>query len=138
MYLTVTADADGRLTLPAFAARGMDCAPGETVKIKLNLAADTGEDGKPPSEQAARVRGEYGADGYTVSGGVINLPIKLLNDAGIPLGNEISVLSSDGVLIVAAANGGRQRDLTDELGCFMAELGCDPECVETVEVTLPF
>jgi hypothetical protein len=75
---------------------------------------------------------------YTVEGHQINIPAKLLAGAGISPENGLSVLSSDGVLIIVAASRGYQRDLTDELGCFLEELGYDPETVETVEPVIPF
>jgi hypothetical protein len=101
--------------------------------MKNKYPSATVSDGGSPAVPA-----DCGVKAYTAEGDAINIPLKLLENAGIPPDNAISVLSSDGVLIIAAANCGHQRDLTDELGCFLEELGFDPETVETIEPAIPF
>jgi hypothetical protein len=137
VYLSAVVNSNGSLTIPAFAARGLGYQPGNEVQLAL------------PTEMCShccndsellirRVCDDYSGEGYSIDGMEINIPFKQLNDAKIPMGSEISVLSSEGMLIIAVASGGLQRDLTDELGCFMAELGYDPQSVETVKAALPF
>jgi hypothetical protein len=41
-------------------------------------------------------------------------------------------------MIIAITDDEHQRDLTDELSCFLEELGCDPERVETARAAQPF
>ncbi len=139
VYLNATVSDDGSLTLPAFAVRGLGYAPGEDVNLALptEMCAAVCDDSELLIK---RTCGDYddGGDGYTTEGDDINLPAKLLQDSGVPLGSEISVLASEGMLIIAVTGDGRQRDLTDELGCFMNELGYDPELVQTVSAALPF
>jgi hypothetical protein len=66
---------------------------------------------------------------YTTFGERLNIPGGLLIDAGLALGTEITVLAADGMLLVAAVEGDRLPELTDELGCVMSELGYDPELI---------
>jgi hypothetical protein len=42
------------------------------------------------------------------------------------------------MVIIAAADEECRRDLTDELGCFMEELGYDPQLIESVEADIMF
>jgi hypothetical protein len=70
---------------------------------------------------------------YTSLGAEMNIPSELIIGAGIELGAELSVLTADGLLLIAAAESEHLRDLTDELGCFMREQGFEPE--ETYSVT---
>jgi hypothetical protein len=118
IYLNTAVEKDGSLTIPAFAARGLGYKPGDRVQLTLPVTRAAG--------------------GYTSDGAELNIPARLLRAAFVPAGSDISVLSASGMLIIAAASGGQQRDLTDELSCFMTELGCDPESVETAEAILPF
>jgi bifunctional DNA-binding transcriptional regulator/antitoxin component of YhaV-PrlF toxin-antitoxin module len=139
MYLRVTADADGRLTLPAFAARSMGFAPGEAARIVLWMDGGAGsqcamarvrEDG---AETVMEPCGKERGGSYTTQGGIINIPVKLLDDAGISARSDISVLSSEGIVLIAAADSEHQRDLTDELSCFLEEFGYDPERVDAAQ-----
>jgi hypothetical protein len=139
-YLSAVVNGDGSLTIPAFAVRGMGYAPGDEVGLAIpteTCAAACGGSGL----LIRRVCGSFqgGGNGYTTEGDEINLPEKLLTGCGVPLGSEISVLSADGMLIIAVTGDDeRQCDLTDELGCFMEELGFDPELVQTVPALMPF
>ena len=137
VYLNSTVNPDGSLTIPAFAIRGLGYQPGEDVHLALPTEMCSSDCGDSKL-LIRRVCDDYSGEGYSVEGDEINIPWKLLHDADILAGSEISILSSNGMLIIAVASDGLQRDLTDELGCFMAELGYDPESVETVKATLPF
>jgi hypothetical protein len=65
---------------------------------------------------------------YTAQGEILNIPEEILLGAGLPQGSELSVLLSDGMLIIAGAhNTERLQSLTDELSCVMEELGYDPD-----------
>ena len=137
IYLSATVKSDGSLTIPPFAVRGLGYQPGAAVN--LALPADTCcADCKDSELLIKKVCNDYTGEGYTSDGDDINIPLELLRESGIRTGSEISVLFSDGMLIIAAVSGGRQRDLTDELGCFMAEIGYDPESVETHKAAMPF
>jgi len=137
VYLSATVNPDGSLTIPGFAVRGLGYLPGGEVHLALptEMCAHACEDSEL---LIRRVCDDYSGEGYSTEGSEINIPLELLNESDIPAGNEISVLSCSGMLIIAAVSNGLQRDLTDELGCFMAELGYDPESVETVQAALPF
>jgi antitoxin component of MazEF toxin-antitoxin module len=137
VYPTATVNPDGSLTIPAFVVCGLGYPPGGEVRLALpeEMCGHACEDGELPIR---RVCDEYGDGGYTAEGDAINIPLGLLKAAGLKAGSEISVLSSDGMLIIAATGDDSLRDLTDELGCFMAELGHDPESVETLEANVPF
>lgn len=137
VYLTVTVDGDGTLTIPAFAMRGLGYRPGKDVQLALPTEICSA-DCDDSELLIRRICDDYSGEGYTTEGDTINIPLELLEATGIKTGSDISVLSSDGMMIIAVTDGERQRDLTDELGCFMAELGHDPECVETLEAALPF
>lgn len=137
VYLSATVNPDGSLTVPAFAVRGLGYQPGG--EVHLALPTEMCDHACEDSELLIRrVCDEYSGEGYATEGSGINIPLERLNGADIPAGNEISVLSCSGMLIIAAVSNGLQRDFTDELGCFMAELGYDPESVETVQAALPF
>jgi antitoxin component of MazEF toxin-antitoxin module len=69
---------------------------------------------------------------YSSLGTELNIPAALLIGAGLDAGAELSVLSADGMLIIAATEPEHQRELTDELSCFMEELGFDPEEIYSV------
>ncbi len=118
VYLNATVSDDGSLTIPAFAVRGLGYAPGEDVNLALptEMCAAVCDDSELLIK---RTCGDYddGGNGYTTEGDDINLPAKLLQDSGVPLGSEISVLASEGMLIIA---------------------GYDPELVQTVSAALPF
>jgi len=136
VYLTVTVNADGTLTIPAFVVRGLGYQPG--AEVGLALPTDICPADCEDSELLIRrVCDDYSGEGYINEGDVINIPLELMQAAGIQVGSELSVLYAEGMMVIAACDG-KQRDLTDELGCFMAELGYDPESVETVEAALPF
>ena len=137
VFLTATVNDDGSLTIPAFVARGLGYLPGGDVHLALPTEICS-EECIESTLLLQKICDDYIGKGYTAEGETINLPPELLNNAGISLGSDISVLSSDGMLIIAVTGGGHQRDLTDELGCFMAELGYDPESVETLGAALPF
>ena len=129
-YITVTVNDNGTLSIPAFAVRGLGYQPGAAVSLALPTEICSAE-----CEASAllirRVCDDYSGEGYTTENNMINLPLELLEAADIETGSAISVLSSDGMMIIAVTSGDIQRDLTDELGCFMAELGYDPESVES-------
>jgi len=137
VHLTATVDKDGSLTIPAFAVRGLGYKPCTTISLALpteTCSADCAD-----SELLIRkVCDNYKGEGYTTEGEEVNIPLELLQVADICAGGKISVLTSDGMLIIAATSDERQRDLTDELGCFMSELGYEPECIETLTPALPF
>jgi hypothetical protein len=134
VYLSATVNKDGSLTIPAFAVRGLGYKKGDEVSLAVpteNCACRCAD-----SELLiARVCDER--TGYTTDGDELSIPAALLQNAGIPLDNAFSVLSAEGVLVIAAAANGLQRDFTDEIGCFLEELGYDPDTVETVN-PLPF
>ena len=136
VFLCTSVKPDGSLTLPPFAVRGLGYQPGAVVRLTLptDICAQECEGG---GLLVKRVCGDDGSEGYTTYGGEINIPLALLSGASIPPGNEIIVLSSDGMLIIAAVGEGYQSDLADVLGCLMADLGYDPETVEAVEAALP-
>jgi antitoxin component of MazEF toxin-antitoxin module len=75
---------------------------------------------------------------YQSTGSTINIPIAVFEDAGLPLGGDISVLVSDGMFVIAATTAERQTDLTDAFSCLMEELGYDPDHVETISSALPY
>ena len=137
VYLTATVNNDGSLTIPGFAVRGLGYKEGSNINLVLptDICCADCEDSELLIK---RVCDNYNGEGYTNDGDVINIPGSLMKDAGIWVGSKISVLSSKGMLIIATASEGRLRDLTDELGCFMAELGYDPEIVETLNAAIPF
>jgi hypothetical protein len=68
---------------------------------------------------------------YSTDSGELNIASELLISAGVTLGSDISVLVADGALIIVAAED-IQREITDEIGCFMEEIGCDPEAIFTL------
>jgi hypothetical protein len=135
LYLTTAVDPDGSLTLPAIATRTLGCAPGDEVRFAI---PDNGcPDHDPESSQTLpRNRRDGDSNRYTTDGENLNIPASRLAVAGIPPGSEISVLAADGALVIAAAANGLQRDLTDELSCFLQELGYDPETVDTTRPLL--
>jgi len=137
VYLNATVKEDGSLAIPSFAVRGLGYLPGDDVNLALptEICAVDCEDSELLIK---RVCDDYCDQGYTTEGSTINIPLDTLRSARINPGSRISVLSSDGMLIIAVTGGGRQRDLADELGCFMAELGYDPDNVETLKAALPF
>lgn len=137
VYLNIVVHEEGHLVIPAFAVRGLGHRPGD--EVNLILPTDCCANDCAESQLLIKcVCGGFSGDGYTTEGDEINLPLQLLDRAGIPAGSNLSVLNSDGMLIIAAASGGHQTDLTDALGCLMAELDYDPDVVETVEAALPF
>jgi len=137
IYLSAPVKGDGSLTIPSFAVRGLGYKPGADVNLALPTEI-CDADCEDSELLIKRVCDDYSGEGYTTEGGSINIPLELIRGAGIRPGSMISVLSSDGMLIIAATDDGRQSDLTDELGCFMAELGHDPEKVESIRAALPF
>jgi bifunctional DNA-binding transcriptional regulator/antitoxin component of YhaV-PrlF toxin-antitoxin module len=128
VYLTAAVNKNGALTIPAFAVRGMGYEPGDKVNINIPLG---GCPSKCEDSELLLSRGCGAADNYTTDGEDVNIPARFLAGAGIAPGSEISVLSADGALVIAAAANGMQRDFTDEIGCFLEELGYDPETVDT-------
>ncbi len=139
VYLSATVNKDGTLTIPAYAVRGLGFLPGRQVDLALPAElCDCACGGSELHLQRMCGQAEdFGGD-YTTEGCAINLPEEMLERAGIPLGSDISVLSADGMLLIAVSGDGMQEDLTDELTCFMEELGYDPETVEILEAALPF
>jgi hypothetical protein len=137
VYLSMKINDDGSLTIPAFAARGLGYEPGEEINLTLPVRHCLC-DCEDNELFLSRCCGDAECGGYTSDGDELNIPARLLCEAGIPAGSGVSVLSAEGMLIIAAGGDGMQSDLTDELGCFMAELGYDPESVETSEAALPF
>jgi hypothetical protein len=69
---------------------------------------------------------------YSTDSGELNIASELLINAGVTTGSDISVLVADGALIIVAAED-IQREITDELACFMEEIGYDPEEIFTVQ-----
>ena len=67
---------------------------------------------------------------YSSFGVELNIPAELLIEANLELGTEMSVFIADGMLLIAATDA--EFSLTGELGCFMDELGYDPELIFTV------
>ena len=136
-YTSAIVNEEGTITIPAFIARGYGYLPGDEVPLVLPTDCCT-QNCEESGLLIKQICGDCDSDGYTTDGDDINIPLWMLGETGIPVGSEISVLRSDGMLIIAAISGGHQRDLTDELGCFMTEIGHDPEIVETIEAALPF
>jgi hypothetical protein len=69
---------------------------------------------------------------YTSLGAELNIPAEMIIGAALELDAELSVLSANGMLLIASAERERQRDLTDALSCFMEEIGYDPEEIYSV------
>jgi len=135
VYLSAAVNPDRSLTIPAFAVRRLGYLPGDEAHLALpvEICARACDDSEL---LISRVCDDYSDKGYTTAGAEINIPLKLMTEAAIPAGSEISALSSAKMPVIAAVNDGLQRDLTDEPGCFMAELGYDPESVETAQAAL--
>jgi hypothetical protein len=69
---------------------------------------------------------------YSTSNGELNIASELLISAGVTPVSDISVLVSKGMLVIVAAED-IQQEITDELSCFMVEIGYDPEEIFTVQ-----
>jgi hypothetical protein len=69
---------------------------------------------------------------YSTNNGELNIASELLISAGVTPGSDISVLVPNGMLIIVAAED-IQSEITDELTCFMEEIGYDPEVIFTVQ-----
>jgi hypothetical protein len=138
VHFESTVRKDGSFTVPAFFVRGLGYLPGE--KVTLSVPVDSCGYGCDESVLALdRVCNDEDCEqSYTTEGGDINIPIAVFEDAGLPLGGDISVLVSDGMFVIAAAEKEHQADLTDALSCLMEELGYDPESVEKISSALPF
>ena len=121
VYLSATVDSDGALTIPAFAVRGLGYEPGDEVNLTLPVTQAIC-DCDDNELFLSRCCAEAECGGYTNDGDELNIPARLLCDAMIPAGSEISVLSADGALLIIAAEEPLD-ELPLELTCFLAELG---------------
>lgn len=115
---------DGTLTIPAFAARGLGYEPGDQVDITIptnQYICDC-----PENELfIGRVCGDASCSGYTSDSDDLNIPARLLADASIPMGEDITVLVAEGALLIVAAEE-LLEELPTELCCLLNELGISP------------
>ena len=121
VYISATVNSDGTITIPVFAARGLGYEPGDEVNMTLPVE-QTICDCDDNELFLSRCCSEAECSGYTSDGDELNIPARLLCDAMIPAGSEISVLSADGALLIIAAEEPLD-ELPLELTCFLAELG---------------
>jgi hypothetical protein len=114
VYINATVSKDGSLTIPAFAARGLGYEPGD--EVCLALPTDLRSCDCQESE-------------------LLVTPVCAADEEEVPTRQEagVSLLCSDGMMIVAVTEKEHIQDLTDALSCLMEELGFDPETVETVK-----
>lgn len=115
---------DGSLTIPAFAVRGLGYEPEEEVSLTIptnQYICDC-----PENELfVGRVCGESACSGYTSDSDDLNIPARLLADASIPMGEDVSVLVAEGALLIVATEKVLE-DLPVELCCLLNELGISP------------
>ena len=121
IYLSAAVNDDGTITIPDFAARGLGYEPGDNVNLALPVT-QTLCDCSDNELFLSRCCGEPECSGYTSDGEELNIPARLLCEAAIPTGSDISVLAADGVLLVIATEKSLE-DLPLELSCFLGELG---------------
>jgi len=121
VYISAAVGANGALTIPSFAVRGLGYGPGQEVNMTLPVK-QTICDCNESELFLSRCCAESECSGYTSDGIDLNIPAKLLCDAMIPAGSDISVLSADGALLVIAAEAPLD-ELPLELKCFLSELG---------------
>lgn len=124
VYLSATVNEDGSLTIPAFAVRGLGYKPEEEINLTLpvkHCLCDCEEN----ELFLSRCCGESECGGYRSDGDELNIPARLLCEAAIPTGSNISVLAAKGALLVIAAED-ELEDLPLELSCFLGELGISP------------
>lgn len=120
-------NADGSITIPAFVARGLGYEPHEGVSMTL----PTNQYLCDCSDNAlfiGRCCSDFECAGYTSDGDALNIPAKLLSDAEIPMGEDISILVADGALVIVAAEEALE-ELPIELCCLLNELGVSPMSV---------
>lgn len=121
VYLSAAVNGDGSLTVPAFAVRGLGYAPGDQVNMTLPVTQTVCE--CDDNELfLSRCCAESECGGYRSDGDELNIPARLLCEAMIPVGTDISVLSADGALLIIAAEESLD-ELPLELTCFLGELG---------------
>ena len=82
VHLSASVNVDGSLAIPSFAVRGLGYTPGAAVNLVLPI--ETCSANCTDSELLLRrVCSDYDGEGYTTDGETINIPLELLQDAGI-------------------------------------------------------
>lgn len=127
MHMKATVNEDGTLTIPAFAVRGLGYEPGNQISIIVptnQYLCDC-----PENELfIGRVCGDASCSGYTSDSDDLNIPARLLADASIPMGEDVTVLVAEGALLIVAT-----EELLDELPvelcCLLNDLGISPQTV---------
>lgn len=123
-YFNGQVNSDGTLTIPAFAARGLGYEPGDQVSISIptnQYICDC-----PENELfIGRVCGDASCSGYTSDSDDLNIPARLLADASIPMGEDITVLVAEGALLIVATEE-LLDELPAELCCLLNDLGISP------------
>ena len=128
-YFKGLINSDGTLTIPAFAARGLGYEPGDQVSI----AVPTNQyicDCPESKLSIGRVCGDTSCPGCTSNSNDLNIPARLLADASIPAGEDITVLVAEGALLIVATEE-LLEDLPVELCCLLNDLGISPLAVRT-------
>lgn len=74
---------------------------------------------------------------YSTDGGRLNIPKRLLEEAGIPEGQSITVVAADGALLLMAAQD-EIGDLPVEVCALLNELGISPLSVRSFQQEEPF
>ena len=73
---------------------------------------------------------------YSTDGGRLNIPERLLAEAGIPEGQRITVVAADGALLIVTAQD-ELEDLPVEVCALLNELGISPLSVRSYQQEAP-
>lgn len=123
VYFLLVTNEDGSLTIPAFAARGLGLFPGDAVTVECPAGpAACDAECDESNLFLGRCCSAAECGGYTCDGSELNVPAKMLADAGIACGADLSVFAGDKALVMVAG-ADELEDLAVEIGELLAELG---------------
>lgn len=125
VYFSATVNENGELVVPAFAIRGMGFKPKDEVAISVPVEQPTcGIECGCNELFIGRCCGKSDCCGYTSDGEDVNIPARMLARAGLPVGTDVQLMTSENALVLVAGSG-IHTGLADEIEATLEELGIE-------------